>query len=562
MKETKDMAMTTNNSTVTLASSESGKVLKTYTKPERNWYLIGLAGQNVFYNIIGAALAYYLQFTILVPAITVSLIMTAARVWDAFNDPMMGTLVDRTRSRWGKCRPYLMVVPIPIMIITILCFTNFGFYGEGIVSNGFIVFWAALTYILWGMIYTIGDIPLWGVTSLMTESEKDKTKLLSLARICAGIGGAIPLLGMQPLAFAIGKIITNTPLGGGNPAVGEKYGFLFTAILFSVIGAAMFIPLGFKIKERISSKGEKYSLIDNFKIAIKNKPFRQIILSGIFGSLKMLIALASMPLITYYFSSKNALLTLLYMVLLGGGMFIGQFVAMGFTPRLIAKYSTKKLYNWSNIISAFPYFLIFVAYLISPSGLTNIGWILACFVLFFISGATGGITTVLQSTMIAKAVDYEDYKNHRRPDAIFFSGQTFVTKLQSGIATIISGIAYTIVGFSGSRIQELNAYISAGGTPRLVGEYSSFMMILFFIISVLPAISSILAVIPTWHYCLDDDEHQRILSILHLRRNALDLGITLSVEEEENIKIVDGELVGIPERFANSAATNTTTENE
>ena len=138
--------------------------LRTYTTKEKYLYLTGLAGQNIIYNIIGACLAYYLQFTILIPAMTVSLIMTLARVWDAFNDPIMGTIVDRTRIKIGKCRPYLIAVPIPILIITVLCFTNFGFYGQGSKSlDSLIVAWAATTYILWGMTYTVGDIPLWGV---------------------------------------------------------------------------------------------------------------------------------------------------------------------------------------------------------------------------------------------------------------------------------------------------------------------------------------------------------------------------------------------------------------
>jgi Na+/melibiose symporter-like transporter len=102
--------------------------LKTYTGKERTVYLMGLAGQNILYNIIGASLAYYLQFTILIPAIAVSTIMAAARVWDAFNDPMMGTIVDKTRTKLGKCRPYLLAVPGPILIITVLCFVNFGFF--------------------------------------------------------------------------------------------------------------------------------------------------------------------------------------------------------------------------------------------------------------------------------------------------------------------------------------------------------------------------------------------------------------------------------------------------
>ena len=140
--------------------------LRTYTTKEKYLYLTGLAGQNIIYNIIGACLAYYLQFTILIPAMTVSLIMTLARVWDAFNDPIMGTIVDRTRTKIGKCRPYLIAVPIPILIITVLCFTNFGFYGQGSKSlDSLIVAWAATTYVLWGMTYTVGDIPLWATAS-------------------------------------------------------------------------------------------------------------------------------------------------------------------------------------------------------------------------------------------------------------------------------------------------------------------------------------------------------------------------------------------------------------
>ena len=84
-------------------NAPQGRALKTYTKKESAMYYVGLAGQNVFYNIIGTALTYYLQFTILIPA-------PLARLWDGVNDPMMGTIVDKTRTKWGKCRPYLLFV--------------------------------------------------------------------------------------------------------------------------------------------------------------------------------------------------------------------------------------------------------------------------------------------------------------------------------------------------------------------------------------------------------------------------------------------------------------------
>ena len=92
--------------------------MNTYTKKERNMYLIGLMGQNVIYNVIATGMTFYFQSVIFIPAIAISVIMGVARIWDAINDPMMGTIVDRTRTKWGKCRPYLIFTPVIIGIIT------------------------------------------------------------------------------------------------------------------------------------------------------------------------------------------------------------------------------------------------------------------------------------------------------------------------------------------------------------------------------------------------------------------------------------------------------------
>ena len=158
--------------------------MNTYTKKERNMYLIGLMGQNVIYNIIATGMVFYFQSVIFIPAIAISVIMGVARIWDAINDPMMGTIVDRTRTKWGKCRPYLFFVPGIVMITTFLTFVNGQYSTSNPAStNAIIIGWAAFSYILWGMTYTAGDIPIWGITSLMTESEKDRANILSLARI-------------------------------------------------------------------------------------------------------------------------------------------------------------------------------------------------------------------------------------------------------------------------------------------------------------------------------------------------------------------------------------------
>ena len=497
----------------------SKKGLQTYTAKERNMYLVGMAGQNIIYNIIGAALAYYLQFTILIPAIAVSVIMAIARVWDAFNDPMMGTIVDKTRTKWGKCRPYLLFVPIPILLITMGCFINFGFFNpdmgmfEG--KNALIIIWAAVAYILWGMTYTVGDIPLWGITPLMTEDEHDRTTLLSLARIVAALGAGVTLLAIQPVSLALGQKFA-VKLGD---ARGERMGFIVGALIFGIIGTVMFQMTGIFTKERIAPSKETYTLKENFSLMWKNKPFRQILLSGLLGSPKQLLMLCAMPLVSYYYASKDPLMAFVYMILLGAGMFVGQFIAMGLVPLLTKKFSKKKLYNGSNLIGVIPYIVMYLTYLSAPTKMIEPFYLIITFLVFLIAGGGLGITTVLQSLMIADTVDYEEYKSGIRPDGVFFSGQSFITKLSSGFATIISGIAYSAVGFSDAKIAELNAFIADGGIPRLETQYSPYLSILFFLVTIPPAIGCILSIIPTWNYCLDDDEHKRILDELNEKRH-------------------------------------------
>ena len=501
--------------------------LRTYTKKERDMYLLGMTGQNILYSIIGASLSYYLQFTILIPAATVSVIMAAARVWDAYNDPIMGTLVDKTRSKWGKCRPFLLVVPVPIFITTVMCFTNFGFYDPGMRlfegNNAVIIVWAVFTYLLWELAYTIGDIPLWGVTALMSEDEKDRSKLLSLARIASGIGGGIALLSVQPVALALGKKfepLSEATEKVSSAAAGERMGFIAAAFLFGVVGCALFQLAGIFVRERIPASEEAHTLKENFGLMWKNKPFRQNLLSGVLGSPKYLLALAAMPLVTYYYASKDAGTALFYMAFLGGGVFAGQFIAMGVAPKLTKRFEKKDIYNYSNLLGVIPFVALYLLYLSAPKNLVEPEYLVVCFVLFLLGGASNGFQAVLQSIMVADAVDYEEYRSGIRPDGIFFAGLTFIGKLCNGIAVIISGIAYKIVGLTDSNIQELNEFIAGGGIPRISDKYQTYMAVLFFLVSIPPAVGGILSVIPTWNYALRNDEHKKALAALNERRHA------------------------------------------
>lgn len=513
----------------------------TYTNKELGGYLVGMFGQNLIYNIVATGLYFYFQNVICLPAMALGWIMTIARVWDAINDPMMGTIVDKTKTKWGKCRPYLIIFPGIIGVVTILTFINSN-YANATTSaqKALIIGWAAVSYIAWGMCFTVCDIPLWGITSLMTEDENDRSKILGLARMVAGVGG-IGVLVVQ-IAQALGTAFVGN-LDKSAPDYAElvqkanQKGFIITVIIMTVVASILFEFAGIATRERVQKSEKSYTFKENFKIMFSNKPFRQILISGILRSPIQLLMIVAMTLVTYYYANGNIMNILAtdasgkitginFKILIGLGcvalgLFVGQFVAMGITPLLIKKFEKKTLYNFYSIAGAVPFALIYVFFKISGGDLTSTVWsIVTGICMLFGSAAFGGIN-VLQSVMIADCVDYEEYYNGVRTDGVFFSGQSFITKLAAGLSTIISSVVYSIVGYSGKNVDILNKAIANGesfitydgGTGK--GKYAAAM---FFLISIPPAIGMLLSAIPTLKYAMTDKEHENILAELVSRR--------------------------------------------
>lgn len=513
----------------------------TYTNKELGGYLVGMFGQNLIYNIVATGLYFYFQNVICLPAMALGWIMTIARVWDAINDPMMGTIVDKTKTKWGKCRPYLIIFPGIIGVVTILTFINSNYANATTTAQkALIIGWAAVSYVAWGMCFTVCDIPLWGITSLMTEDENDRSKILGLARMVAGVGG-IGVLVVQ-IAQALGTAFVGN-LDKSAPDYAElvqkanQKGFIITVIIMTVVASILFEFAGIATRERVQKSEKSYTFKENFKIMFSNKPFRQILISGILRSPIQLLMIVAMTLVTYYYANGNIMNILAtdasgkitginFKILIGLGcvalgLFVGQFVAMGITPLLIKKFEKKTLYNFYSIAGAVPFALIYVFFKISGGDLTSTVWsIVTGICMLFGSAAFGGIN-VLQSVMIADCVDYEEYYNGVRTDGVFFSGQSFITKLAAGLSTIISSVVYSIVGYSGKNVDILNKAIANGesfitydgGTGK--GKYAAAM---FFLISIPPAIGMLLSAIPTLKYAMTDKEHENILAELVSRR--------------------------------------------
>ncbi|MBR2892823.1 MAG: MFS transporter, partial [Clostridia bacterium] len=427
------------------------------------------------------------------------------------------------RTKWGKCRPYLFFVPGIIMVTTILTFVNGQYSGSNsAVTNAVIIGWAGISYILWGMTYTAGDIPIWGITALMTESEKDRSKLLGYARIVGGIGAGVIMLSIIPISQAVGAKLTE---GGMTQAKGLQYGFIIVTVILTVIGTVAFQCAAYA-KERVKQPSDDAKgFIDNVKIMWGCMPFRRILISGVIKAPMQILGLVAMTLLSYYFGDNggDGQDYMLYMVLLGGPMFIGQFAAMAIVPKLCEKMEKRKVYNVTSIIGAIPFILLFVVYLIDGTGLYKWHWIAVMAVLFAVAGAGVGASSVIQSIMIADCVDYDEYRTGYRPDGVFFSGQSFITKLGAGVSSFIQGIVFAAVGFSGDAVARCNELLAASPKEDFMfataPEFEPYRFGMFFLITIPAAITCLISVIPMRKYEITNESHQKILAELNEKRN-------------------------------------------
>ena len=160
-------------------------------------------GQNLICTIIGSYLTVFMTDAIGYGALAVALLMLFARIYDALNDPIMGSIVDRTRTPWGKCRPYLKWMAIPVSVVTILCFLPWYPSNPG----GFAAM--SIMYIIWGMVYTVCDVPYWGLNSRMSNDTFRRGNLLTIARLlCTAGAGIVTIVVPQVTSAMTGDLQT------------------------------------------------------------------------------------------------------------------------------------------------------------------------------------------------------------------------------------------------------------------------------------------------------------------------------------------------------------------
>lgn len=396
-------------------------------------YGLGAVGKDMVYMLSASYVLYYFQDILGVSAAAMGVILMVARVFDAFNDPIMGAIVAKTKTRWGKFRPWLLIGTITNAIVLYLMFS-----APPTLSGSGLVAYAAVTYIVWGVTYTMMDIPYWSMIPAFTEGGKEREGLTTLARSCAGVGSAVITIITVMSVSALGR--TFGPAGISDREV-ERIGFSYFSIAVAVLFVLFTVICCINVKEKATTDMKSASIGEMFKALIQNDQAMAVTVAIVIVNCSIYI---TSNLVIYFFkydfggTGWRGDYTLFSTF--GGGI---QILAMMLLYPFLRKFfSSIQIYYVSLGMAIAGYISLLV---LASTSMSNV------FLLFipgFFIFAANGMLAVITTVFLANTVDYGDLKNKRRDESVIFSMQTFVVKLASGISALIASLALQILALS------------------------------------------------------------------------------------------------------------------
>jgi melibiose permease len=446
------------------------------TRKAKYSFGIGAFGKDLVVGLTGTFLMFYFTDVLGIAASFVGTLFFVARIWDAINDPVMGMIVDKTKTKWGKFRPWLVIGTLINSVVTVIMFTNFGLTGTSLYV------FVSILYILWGMTYTMMDVPYWSWLPNLTNNPVEREEVSIIPRVFASMANL--LIGTAGLAIVL---YFDNIFGNGDQSAGF---FVMTAIIAVIFVIAILITVRnvYEAPTNIDT-GITLRFKDIWRILFTNKELLAYIgiLVTFFLSLQILGNVA-----IYYFSyvaESKALFAL--------------FNAMGFME-IIALLLFPKVAKWLTREAVFPIaaisltigliIILFAGY-IAPTAAIPVMVGTA-----FIKIGTGFIMGII-TVSIADVIDYSDMKFGQRNESVITSTQTFLMKTAMAVAALFTGWGLDLFGYQPGEVQ--TEHTKNG---------------LRFIMIALPIISVIASyIIYKFSYNLKGDYIRDVVNVLNLR---------------------------------------------
>lgn len=456
------------------------------TGKEKFSYGIGAVGKDMVYMLSASYILYYYQDLLGVNPLVMGAILMAARVFDAFNDPIMGIVVAKTKTRWGKFRPWLFIGTAINAVILYMMFAC-----PASLSGSTLAAYAACTYILWGVTYTMMDIPYWSMIPAFTEGGKERENLSAMARTCAGVGSAIVTIITMKAVYT---------LGSNDELLGFKRFALIIAVLFFVFILITCI----NIKEKSTVDLETPSVGQMFSSLLRNDQAMAVVITIVLINCSIYI---TSNLVIYFFKYDfgGAGWYDSYTLFNTFGGAIQILSMMIFFPVLRKFFNTIRIFYISFGMAIAGYAVLLVL------AFTNMSSVFLLFIPAFFIFAANGMLTVLTTIFLANTVDYGELKNNRRDESVIFSMQTFVVKLASGVAVLIASICLNISHLSNDTTD----------TSAIATADASSVVILRMTMTVVPIAGLLIAV---WYfskkYILTDEKVAEITDKIRAKHAA------------------------------------------
>ncbi len=534
-------------------------------------------------NVLGSVLNVYFSDVLGLGLVATGLILAASKLWDAVNDPMMGMLVDRTRTKWGKCRPYLLFMFFPLMVSLALLFSpidlggrfgsftlnqldleatlstiNNGFHFVRVpgpsISTGNLIF-AMVSYLLFYTFNTSVDIPYQGLTPLVFTDSKSRVKAIAISSIVGSFGTILPSIIFMPMVQSFGK-------SSGN----ERMGYFIASIVFALFGGTAIFISFFGIKEKVHLKSKKLKYIDSIKILFRNKNTKILISVAFFSSITNLGAMFLMYFCKWNcygiidfaaisawigetFGLKNVVLSDMGVLfpLLNISSGISYMLSMAIVPALLKRMDKKKLFIWQSLIFAVADIFTFVVckYVFpydSPDlSMARIGLGIYALLRFFTNFPVG-MSTVLLTAIFSDTVDSIEMESGERLEGVTFSFKSLVNKF--GIAGFNLIMMQIVNMFGYDKLVQLSSErsaLEAAGQvlPRsAVLAHSSTLTAMFFCVSALGALGLVLQAIPMFKYKFDENEYEEKLKIFRDEKDKkLQAEIDAALSEKSEVKV-------------------------
>lgn len=459
---------------------------------EKIGYGFGDMSSSMFWKIFGAYLMIFYTDIFGISALIVGTMFAVTRIWDSFFDPIVGVVADRTNTRWGKFRPYLLYLALPFAIIGIFTFITppFGETGK--------VVYAFVTYTLMMMVYSAINVPYASLLGVMSPNPSDRNTLATFRMMFAYIGSFIALLLFMPLVNAFGGDQPSTVMHGWMTA--PQFGWFMAVVVIAIACALLFYGCFSLTKERVKAVGEKKTpLKTDIKDLLHNRPWWILLGAGVASLLFNSIRDGATVYYFKYFIDETTFGHVRFVgipfVISGLYLAVGQ--AANIVGVILAALVSNKIGKRHTFMAAMAIatVLSIIFYFFAKNQLTLI------FVFqIFISICAGSIFPLLWS-MYADCADYSELNTGNRATGLIFSSSSMSQKLGWAIGTALTGWMLAAFGFVANQAQN----------PETINGIKMFL-------SLLPAAGAILSFVFIAFYPLSEKRMKEVTIELEQKR--------------------------------------------